>query len=244
MIENNTLYDWILQTTFTVSAREKSVQHWAPYLSDLVQPGVSVLDLCCGSGPASFWFEAQGARVAGVDFAPYMIALAREEVLRRSSSVQFIEADIFAYDFGQKRYDFISCFGNSISDFPLVDFARMVKLVSKALKPGGRFVLEYHDGSYKYMQGYVIRQGTYQETPEKVTFRYKEYLPEVGACINTMRNETRGEEYSRKSYIYTIPVVQLIAGNELELEQHVVLEENHFLDIFRQEQAKIPDYAL
>jgi hypothetical protein len=141
-------------------------------------------------------------------------------------------ADIFTYDLGLERYDLVSCFGNSISDFPLLDYAKMVKLVAKALKPGGRFVLQYHDGSYEYMQGNGARAGVYQESPERITFRFKEYLPEVGACVKTIRNDTRGEEYARRGYIYTVPVVQLITTNALELEQHIVLEENHFLDVF------------
>jgi SAM-dependent methyltransferase len=145
----------------------------------------------------SFWFEEHGARVVGMDFAPYMITLAREQALRRNSAVEFIEADIFVRDLGQERFDLVSCFGNSISDFPIWDFAKLGKKIARALKPGGRFAIQYHDGSYGYMQGNAERQGVYQETPELITFRFKEYLPEIGAYVNTIRNETRGEEYQR-----------------------------------------------
>ena len=69
-MDNNTVYEWILRSTFTVSAREKSLQSAEPHLSDLVHPGDEILDLCCGSGFASFWFEEQGANVIGIDFAP------------------------------------------------------------------------------------------------------------------------------------------------------------------------------
>src|SRR5512139_3077230 len=104
-MNNNIVYEWILQTTFTVSARAKVLPRIEPYLSTLVQPGDEVLDLCCGSGFVSFWFEAQAAKVTGMDLAPYMIALAKEEANRRRSTVEFIEADIFARDFGQERFD-------------------------------------------------------------------------------------------------------------------------------------------
>lgn len=229
-MDNNTLYEWIINT-FTVSERAKDLYCLEPYLSAWVHPGDRILDLCCGSGPMSFWFEEQGAKVTGMDIAPYMISLAREEALRRNSMVEFIEANILMFDLGQERYDLISCFGNSISDFPLSDFTKLVKLVFNALKPGGRFVLEYHDGSYNYVQGNVEREGVYQETPERITFLFKEYLPNVGASVKIIRNETRKEEYERKGYIYTVPVVQLITGNKLMLEQHINVNENHFLDI-------------
>lgn len=231
-MDNNTVYEWILQSTFTVSAREKSLQRAKPHLSNLVHPGNEILDLCCGSGFVSFWFEKQGAKVTGIDFAPYMIALAKEETVRRKSSVQFIEADIFAQDLGQECYDLVSCFGNSISDFPLSDLAKLGMKIAGVLKPGGRFVLDYHDGSYEFMQGRGAREGIYQEAPERISFRYKGYLPEIGAFVHTIRNEARGEEYDRKGYIYTVPTVHLALRSVLNVEQHILLDANHFMDVF------------
>lgn len=230
-MNNNTVYEWILQTTFTVAARAKFLPRIEPYLSTLVQPGDEILDLCCGSGFVSFWFEAQGAKVSGLDFAPCMIALAKGEAKRRHSAVEFIEADIFARDFGQERFDLISCI-DSISDFPLSDFARLGRKIASALKPGGCFVVQYTDGIYKFIQSHTAREGIYQEAPERITFRFKEYLPEIGASVNTIRNETRGEEYERKGYIYTVPTVHLAMSNVLDLERHIVVDENVFLDIF------------
>jgi SAM-dependent methyltransferase len=231
-LNNNLVYEWVLHTTFTASARANSVQQAAPYLRDLVRPEDHILDLCCGTGPISFWFAEQGAEVTGVDLAPYMIALAKEEALRRSTSVNFVEADIFTYELDCGGYDLISCFGNSISDFPLSAFVRLLTRVFGALKPGGRFVLEYHDGSYQYMHGTAAREGVYQEKPERITFHFENYLPEIGACVYTIHNETCGETYQRRHYVYTVPVVEQASGGAMELERHIVLAENHFLDIF------------
>jgi SAM-dependent methyltransferase len=231
-MDNNTVYEWILQSTFTVSAREQNLQNMKPYLSTLVRPGDEILDLCCGSGFVSFWFEKLEARVTGIDFAPYMIALAKNEASRRHSAVEFIEADIFTRNLGQERYDLISCFGNSISDFPLSAFARLGKKIASALKPQGLFVLDYHDGSYEFMRGQGVREGIYQASPERITFRYRGYLPEIGAYVHTIRNEARDQEYERKGYIYTVPTVRLVMNNMLERDQHIILEENHYLDVF------------
>lgn len=239
-MHNNTVYEWILHSTFTVSARQKSLQRIAPHLTGLVVDGDQVLDLCCGAGFVSFWFEQRGARVTAIDAAPYMIALAKEEATRRGSSIRFVEADIFANDLGESRYDLISCFGNSISDFPLSDFARLGNKIARALKPGGRFVLDYHDGKYDFIQGCGVREGVYQDSPERITFRFKEYLPEVGAAVNTIRNETRGEQYERRGYLYSVPVVHLAMHHVLTLKQHIVLGENHFLDVFANE-TRMPE---
>ncbi len=231
-MDNNTVYEWILHSTFTTSARAEGLQKVVSNLTALVQPGNRILDLCCGSGFVSFWLEERGAIVTGMDFAPYMIALAREEAERRSSTVDFIEGDIFTQDFGQEHFDLITCFGNSISDFPLSDFAKLGGKIASALKPGGRFAVEYMDGFYKYVQENGVRERVFQEVPERITFRFKEYLPEIGARVGTIRNETRGEEYDRKGYIYSVPMVQLAMSDTLRLEQHIALDVDQFLDVF------------
>lgn len=230
-MDNNTVYEWILQSTFTIPARAKSLQEMKPYLARLVHRGDEILDLCCGSGFVSFWFEEQGAKVTGLDLASYMLALAREEALRRNSTAEFIQADMLTWDFGHERFDLVSCI-DSLSDFPLSDFAKLGKKIANSLKPGGRCVVKYIDGSYKFIQEHAAREGVYQETPERITYRFKEYLPEIGAVVNTIRNETRGEEYERKGYIYTAPAVHLAMDSGFNLEQHIVLGENQFLDVF------------
>jgi len=230
-MDNNTVYEWILHSTFTVAARNNSLESAKPYLSIFVHPGDEILDLCCGTGFASFWFEERGAKVTGMDFASYMVLLARKEASQRNSKVEFIEADIFEHDFGVNRFDLISCF-DSISDFPVTDFAKLGAKISHALKFGGRFIVKYVDISYKYIQGNAAREGLYQESPERITYSIKGYLPEVGAVVNTIRNETRGEEYDRKGYIYTAPLVQLAMSSSLDLEQHIILDVDQFLDVF------------
>ena len=230
-MDNNTVYEWILHSTFTVSAREKSLESAKPYLLPLIHQGDEVLDLCCGTGFVSFWLEGLGAKVKAVDFASYMISQAKQGATQRNSTVEFIEADIFAHDFGQECFDLITCF-DSISDFPISDFAKLGGKIARALKPGARFVVKYADGFYKYIQPNSAREGVYQETPERITYRIKGYLPEVGAVINTIRNESRGEEYERRGYIYTPPMTQLAMSNFLKLEQRISLETGQFLDIF------------
>lgn len=226
-----TLYKWILKE-FTIAERGKAVRKIGRHLAPLIRPADKVLDLCCGTGPASFWFEERGAAVTAIDFAPYMIALARDEASKRNSLVEFIEGDIFIYDFGQDRYDLVACLGNSISDFSLSAFMALGKKVAKALKPGGRFVLQYHDGFFPFIHKEYVRSGVIQEAPERVTFYLKEYLPEKGAYVAIYRNETLGEEYQRIGYIYSVPMVHSAMDGILDIEQHIVLDADQFLDAF------------
>ena len=230
-MNNNTVYEWILHSTFTVAEREKSLESAKPYLLPLVHQGDEALDLCCGTGFVSFWLEGLGTKVTGVDFASYMISLAKQGAAQRNSTVEFIEADIFVHDFGQDRFDLVSCF-DSISDFPISEFAKLGEKIARALKPGGRFVVKYTDGLYKYIQQNSTREGIYQEIPELITYRFKEYLPEIGATVNTIRNETWGEEYDRKGFIYTPPIVSLAVDGVMKLEKRIRLDASQFLDMF------------
>lgn len=231
-MNNNTVYEWLLQSTFTVSARETSLHSAKPHLAPIIHPSDKALDLCCGTGFISFYMEGLGAKVTGIDFAPYMIVLARQEASQRNSSVEFVEADIFRQDFGEEQFNLVTCF-DSITDFPVADFAKLCDKVASALKPGGRFIVKYMDGIYSKIVGKnFYPKGKYQETPEIISFQVKGYLPDEGAFVNTIRNETRQEEYDRKGYVYTPPMVRLAMGDLLELEQYILLDEGQFLDIF------------
>ena len=216
-MDNNTVYEWILESTFTVSARMNSLQSAKDHLSAVLRQGDDVLDLCCGSGFLSFWLEEQRAQVTGVDFAPYMIRLAREEAEDRHSAVKFIQADIFEGDFGENGFDLVTCF-DSISDFPISDFAKLSRKIVRTLKRGGRFAVKYVDGICKLREMDKKPEGIYQEEPERITYRVKEYLPELGAMVHTIRNETRGEEYDRMGFIYTPQLIQMAVDHSLELE--------------------------
>lgn len=233
-MDNNTVYEWILNSTFTVSARMNSLQSAKDHLSAVLRQGDEVLDLCCGSGFLSFWLEEQGAHVTGVDFAPYMIRLAWEEAEHRHSTVKFSQADIFEWDFGEDRFDLVICF-DSISDFPIADFAKLSRKTAGALKHGGWLAVKYVDGISRLRERDKKPEGVYQEKPERITYRVKEYLPELGAMVHTIRNETRGQEYDRLGFIYTPQFIRLAVDPSLVLEKQILLEADQFLNIFRKD---------
>jgi SAM-dependent methyltransferase len=71
-------------------------------LLGLLDPGLTVADLGCGTGLLSSAFAARGHRVVGVDPAPAMLELARAR--RGGDRVEWVQA--FAQDYGsEKRFD-------------------------------------------------------------------------------------------------------------------------------------------
>jgi SAM-dependent methyltransferase len=234
--ETITLYKWI-PNEFTVEGRADSVSEVGLELASLIRPGDTVLDLCCGAGPFSFYLEKQGAQVTGIDFAPYMIELAREEATGRGSTVDFILGDVLTDDLGMEQFDLVIFMGNTLQDFSPSDFMQVMRNVAQALKPTGRFAIHYLDRIYDlYARESSPKEGIQQEEPERITYRFKEYLPEKGARVTVYSNESSGDEYEYTAYMYTVPLLRLLIGGLFDIERTASFSEKSFLDIFQKRQ--------
>jgi SAM-dependent methyltransferase len=231
-----TLYQWILKE-FTLEGRAKSVSKMAPELAPLIRPGDKVLDLCCGGGPFSFFLEEQGADVTAIDFAPYMIQLAQDEASRRGSTVDFIHADVLTHDLGLDYFDLAAFLGDTVSDFSASSFLQLARKVIRALKPNGRFAIQYIDGVLLFQEESVPGERVQQEQPERITWQYKEYLAKEGAYVVTYANESTGEEYEYTGHIYTAPLIQLAMDGLFRMERSIQLGERSFLDIFQKRES-------
>jgi SAM-dependent methyltransferase len=229
--ESIILYEWISKE-FGVEGRVRSVDKLGPELVSLVRPGEGVLDLCCGGGPFSFFLEKQGAKVTAIDFAPYMIQLAHEEASRCRSRIDFILADVLTHDLGLDRFDLAVFLGNTVSDFSPSNFSRLAGKVSRALKPNGRFAIQYIDGLLHFQAESSAGKGIQQEKPERITWRFKEYQAKKGAYVIIYGNESTDEEYEYTSYIYTTPFIRLAMDRWFSMERSIQLSEMSFLDVF------------
>ncbi|MBN1815943.1 MAG: bifunctional demethylmenaquinone methyltransferase/2-methoxy-6-polyprenyl-1,4-benzoquinol methylase UbiE [Sedimentisphaerales bacterium] len=113
----------------------------------------SILDMCCGTGDLTLALaNAAGpdCRIAGIDFCPEMLDLARRKhtkILQRqkekqSSPIVWIQADCRRMPFPDASFDRITCaFGmrNIMDDLPTV-----LAEAHRLLKPGGRLcILEF-----------------------------------------------------------------------------------------------------
>ncbi len=98
------------------------------------QPGERILDLGCGPGQLTNKISESGAQVVGLDASPSMLGQARQNfpnlrfVLQNAASITF-------------NNEFDAVFSNAALHW-MLDPVAVVRAVSKALKPGGRFVAE------------------------------------------------------------------------------------------------------
>jgi trans-aconitate methyltransferase len=98
------------------------------------QAGERILDLGCGPGQLTRKISESGAQVIGLDSSASMIGQARQNF----PGLRFVLEDAAAMTF---ENEFDAVFSNAALHW-MLDPAAVVLAVSKALKPGGRFVAE------------------------------------------------------------------------------------------------------
>lgn len=106
--------------------------------------GKSILHLQCHFGQDSISLSRLGANVTGVDLSDKAISKAKELALETNNNTQFICCDI--YDLPQhldRQFDMVFTSYGTIGWLP--DLNKWAGLISKFLKPNGRFIfVEFH----------------------------------------------------------------------------------------------------
>ncbi len=111
---------------------------WARQLSS---PGAALVHLQCADGLDTISFLGNGfAQVTGVDFAPEMIALARDLAERTGAAAQFVEADVFDLPAALDGTADVVYTGKGAIMW-VADLAAWARGVHRLLRPGGAFML-------------------------------------------------------------------------------------------------------
>ncbi|MFU8874636.1 class I SAM-dependent methyltransferase [Micromonospora sp. SL4-19] len=104
-------------------------------------PG-SALDLAAGEGRNALWLAGNGWQVTAVDFSPVAVERGRELAARRGVPVEWLVADVIAYQPLPGSYDLVLI---SYLHLPAEALARVLDSARQALRPGGTLVVVGHD---------------------------------------------------------------------------------------------------
>jgi SAM-dependent methyltransferase len=109
--------------------------------------GASVLDLGCGYGRHAMELSARGLHVVGVDLSLPLLLRGADEAQRRGLDINFVHADMREIDF-DAQFDGAYCLFSTFGYFDDDTNKKVAAAVGKALKPGGRFVLQLLNRDY------------------------------------------------------------------------------------------------
>jgi 2-polyprenyl-3-methyl-5-hydroxy-6-metoxy-1,4-benzoquinol methylase len=147
------LQSWNTRTAIHLNSKFYDVEGWLTHKNSLMAiekavlgdlHGKSVLHLQCHFGQDTLSLAHMGAKVTGVDFSDEAIRAAKDLAHRAGLEAEFICCNV--YDTLQhldKQYDLVFTTYGTIGWLP--DLKPWAKVVSGALKPGGRFlIVDFH----------------------------------------------------------------------------------------------------
>jgi SAM-dependent methyltransferase len=140
------LYLRMLQATLPP---EQTAQELAGVLAMLeLQPGARILDLCCGQGRHAIPLARAGYRVVGLDRSPYLLGQARQAANGAGAGISWVQGDMRHLPWAETFDACLNLF-TSFGYFEAEDQNQQVLVeVFRALKPGGRFILDLSNRDY------------------------------------------------------------------------------------------------
>jgi SAM-dependent methyltransferase len=139
-----TLFSGIVLDMWRSAVTPEQTRREADFLQQQLRrsPGARVLDVPCGLGRHAIELAGRGFRVTGVDLSKEAIAEARRTAAERGLEAEWLHADMRDLPPGGD-FDGGYCFGNSFGYLDPEGTRAFVRAVAAALRPGGRFVLDY-----------------------------------------------------------------------------------------------------
>jgi SAM-dependent methyltransferase len=108
-----------------------------------LEPGARLLDVPCGDGRVALPLAARGIRVTGVELNERLLEYARARAGEQGLDVEWRLGDMRDLPW-QGEFDAALCFSGSFGYFDEGGNRDFVVSVRRALKPGGRFLVDTH----------------------------------------------------------------------------------------------------
>ncbi|MBI2395491.1 MAG: methyltransferase domain-containing protein [Deltaproteobacteria bacterium] len=111
------------------------------------EKGAAILDLGCGPGEQAVALAARGYEVIGIDLSLAMLARAADEATEKGQRINFLQGDMRDLTFDE-AFDGIYCWNTTFGYFDDAKNAEVVQKIHKALRRGGRFLLDIANRDY------------------------------------------------------------------------------------------------
>ncbi len=114
----------------------RNVKRWLK-----LRKGARVMDVPCGLGRLTFPMARMGLKMTGVDLSDSYLRHNKRKARSESLDVRFIVCDMRRIDF-EDEFDAVFNWGGSFGYFSDADSLEFCKRAWRALKPGGRLMIE------------------------------------------------------------------------------------------------------
>jgi ubiquinone/menaquinone biosynthesis C-methylase UbiE len=133
------LYGQVLAHTFS---HKQTLRH-ATIIRKLlhVRRGARVLDIPCGQGRITLPLAQMGLSMTGVDFMAKYLRRARAAARQEGADIRYLRSDMRRIEF-DGEFHAAFCWFSSFGYFSDSDNLEVIRRVFKALRPGGRFLIE------------------------------------------------------------------------------------------------------
>jgi len=166
------------------------------------KPGARILDIPCGSGRHSVELATRGYKLTGIDISRENIDAARP----KNPNVDWICADMRTLD-RKAEFDAAFCFGNSFGYLEHEDTKKFLVALSRALKPGSRFVLQTGPAEVILR---CFQEREWWDIGDMIAAQVNRYVPEK-SCVETTYTFIRDGKMSvrpGRQFVYTTAEIQ------------------------------------
>ena len=132
-------YDRIYMHTFTDERNRGEAEFIESSLD--APPDSEILDVGCGHGRHALVLAEQGYKVTGVDLSGRFIRMAEEEAKRRRLEAHFEVGDMRKLSY-KDNFEGVYSYFTSFGYFPHRENIKVLEGVARALRKGGRFLLD------------------------------------------------------------------------------------------------------
>jgi len=154
--------------------------------------GSKLLDLGCGYGRHAVYLAKMGFKVTCFDLSDYLLSIARERVneFGVSNSVEIVKGDMRRLRF-HEEFDGVYMFFTTFGYFSDEDNEKVLKGVSRALRSGGKFLLDVWNPVLMAFRAYIYegKIDTWYEAGnyiimESITYDFNEgYIKSMGKFL-------------------------------------------------------------
>lgn len=135
---------WLLSAesyTAQIKIELKNERHiWKKYIDDIVapEPGIKILEPCCGPGFLSIALSDKGRDITGLDECSAMLRGATENAVQNKASAEFVRGDCHRMPYPDESFDLVVA---RDSLWTLYNPAEAYREWVRVLRPGGRLLI-------------------------------------------------------------------------------------------------------